>query len=274
MSNRPREVVQIKFNDERTTFNSIKQASLTTGISTSSIKNCLKGISQSACGYRWEYLDSKANDKGPTFKLYRFVECDDAVIEFANSFQRKNKRRLLPKIQYFVSLILDKVNKKDLSPRINFNTLARTIGENNQTTRRIIDFWINLGVVERVQAHHKQDGEFVSARYTITEAYRKLVSHSDEFIIAQNPWMHKLLFQTKDAQEQPVEPQIALLEPPPLLPVPNFDDNKETPYQLFNNIIAMYPICFEAEFEARTMGLDKQTEAEVLNLISNHFKRA
>ena len=39
------------------TYNNIKEASMITGVSASSIRNCICGASKSAGGYMWNYVE-------------------------------------------------------------------------------------------------------------------------------------------------------------------------------------------------------------------------
>ncbi|MET0462102.1 MAG: hypothetical protein ABW007_03075 [Chitinophagaceae bacterium] len=214
------------------TFISLSQASLSSGVSKSHISAVCNGKREYAGGFRWEFANIPTL-KQQSFKFYRIVKADQAVIDFVNAFGRCNVNRLLPKVLYIPNLLMHRKLHNVFSVRLNMNMLANILGERKSNVKRIMDFWLNLGAVECIGEHNNLNGKHLSRLYKLNSEWCDDWA-IEEFDIKINKMLQRMVNHiNKSNEEQDVNIAPIAEAPTPLQAVTN-DDRK----QIFNDLDA------------------------------------
>lgn len=234
MTKKTKQVVQID-GKKRKTFISLSQASLSTGVSKSHISAVCNGKREYAGGFRWEFANSPTL-KQQSFKFYRIVKADQAVIDFVNAFGRCNVNRLLPKVLYIPNLLMHRKLHNVVSVRLNTNMLANILGERKSNVKRIMDFWLNLGAVECIGEHNNLNGKHLSRLYKLNSEWCDDWA-IEEFDIKTNKMLQRMvdhINKSNETQDVNTTPNVETSVPQQLI-TNDVNDNKE---QIFNDLDA------------------------------------
>ena len=258
---------------EQQTFPSIMEASEKTGISRTSINKCIQGQRKSAGGYRWIYADQDTQpSEERTLTLYKFPNLDEALVNIITSSKKRKKHLLIPKYLYFPHLLITAKEQGKNSKTINLETFAGIIGENNQTARRIIQDWIELGVVEIFSKAHSKPGQqqWISARYSLTAAYQNRFVSREQFTDLDGAMITNMLDHlNKEAQGEPVAPKV--IEEPIQEPEPVNEAKNADPFEGFDfNTVPS----ISGEPDTVTVTTPQPTEPELSDTELEMVKRA